>query len=154
EVKLVGGNQAARLMRVPIEGGTPEAILTSERTSSVLCARPPSSVCAIAERSGDRKEIVVTSLDPIGGRGPELVRDNLDVTDFGWSDISPDGTRLAAITGPDEPILTLDLAKPETLLIPTAQLHEKELVSWAADGRGLFVTHGVKGGSELVYMDL
>jgi serine/threonine protein kinase/Tol biopolymer transport system component len=154
EVKLAGGNEVARLMRVPLEGGPPEPILTSERTSLVLCARPPSSVCAIAERSGDPKEIVVTSLDPIGGRGPELVRYNLDDMDFWSSDISPDGTRLAAITGPDEPILILDLAKHEKLLIPAAQLHEKELVSWAADGRSLFVTHGVKGGSELVHMDL
>ena len=28
------------------------------------------------------------------------------------------------------------------------------LVSWAADGKGLFVTHEVKAGSELVYVDL
>jgi Tol biopolymer transport system component len=29
-----------------------------------------------------------------------------------------------------------------------------QYVYWSADGKGLFVTHGVKGGSELVHMDL
>jgi Tol biopolymer transport system component len=153
ESKAVDKKEAARLMRVPIEGGTPEAILTRDRTGTLLCARPPSHVCAIAERSESRKQIVVSSFDPMSGPGPELARFNIDAVNEWACDISPDGTRLAAITGAEDPIRILDLSKQRTVLIPSEQLHEKQEVSWAADGHSLFVTHGVKGGSELVHLD-
>jgi Tol biopolymer transport system component len=153
KAKVSGGKEAARLMRVPIDGGTPEAILTSSQAGALLCARPLSNVCAIAERSESRKQIVVTSIDPVRGRGLELARFNIDAVNEWACDISPDGTRLAAITGAEDPIRILDLSKRMTVLIPSEQLHEKQEVSWAADGHSLFVTHGVKGGSELVHLD-
>ena len=69
----------------------------------------PSRLCAVAEQSSDHKQMVITSLDPIQGRGSELAR--LDVSpefkmhDMGllW-DISLDGTRIAMAPGPEGPI--------------------------------------------------
>jgi hypothetical protein len=53
----------------------------------------------VVERSTDAKQMVVTALDPIKGKGPELTRYNVDFfsEEFGTPlfGVSPDGTRLA-----------------------------------------------------------
>jgi len=101
--------KAFQVMRFPISGGSPELIFTMAEWSSPFCAKRPSRLCAVAEQSSDHKQMVITSLDPIQGRGSELAR--LDVSpefkmhDMGllW-DISLDGTRIAMAPGPEGPI--------------------------------------------------
>ena len=62
------------ILRIPLAGGTPETILQLSRHGNVSCARPPSDTCVLAEQSEDRKQMIVSILDPIKGRGPELAR--------------------------------------------------------------------------------
>jgi hypothetical protein len=50
-------------------------------------------------------------------------------------------TRIAAIIGPDEPIQIFSLAGEAGYAIPARGLDHKMFVSWAADGKGLIVTH-------------
>jgi Tol biopolymer transport system component len=97
--------------------------------------------------------MVITSFDPIKGRGRELLRFKLDPQGSGGCDLSPDGSKIAAIVGRDEPIKIFSLQGQPTSAIPARGLDHVMSVSWAADGMGLFVTHEVKGGSELVYVD-
>jgi hypothetical protein len=65
-------------------------------------------MCVLFQRTDDRKEIVVTSFDPIKGIGEELTRISLDIGGGfqGWAagglelppqtaEFSPDGTRIA-----------------------------------------------------------
>jgi hypothetical protein len=154
ESREASNDGSARIMRIPIAGGRPESIVSRRRVGTLLCARPPSNLCAVAELSEKRREVIVSSLDPVRGLGPELMRFDTDAANDWSCDMAPDGSRLAAIVGAEEPIRIIDLSDRKTTLIPTAQLHEKQTLSWATDGRGLFVTHGLKGGSELVHMDL
>jgi eukaryotic-like serine/threonine-protein kinase len=149
-----GPNSAPELMRAPITGGTPELIFATPHEAALFCARAPSTLCAVGEWTEDRKEIIVTSFDPVKGRGRELLRFTVDLGSDVYCDISPDGSRIAAVTGPEKPIQIFSLRGQPTQFIPAKELNPKQFVFWAADGEGLFITHGVKGGSELVHMDL
>jgi eukaryotic-like serine/threonine-protein kinase len=144
-----------QLMRVLLTGGLPELVFTARRGSVISCARAPSQLCVIAERTEDRKRVIVTSFDPINGRGAELVRYSIDPSDL-WnsSRVSPDGSRFAAIVGLDDPIQVFSLRGQSVQAIPTAELHNKQFLSWASDGKGFFITNGIKGGSELAHVDL
>jgi eukaryotic-like serine/threonine-protein kinase len=149
-------NEPSQLMRAPISGGAPELIFTVQREASPFCARAPSTLCVVAERSEDRKQVVVTSFDPVKGRGRELLRFTNSTSDaWDWAcDISPDGSRLAFFAGADDPIRIFSLRGGKTQTVPTNQLQQKRVMYWASDSRGLFVAHDAKGGSELVHVDL
>ena len=68
-----------------------------------------SNLCVIAERSDDRKQMIVTGFDPLKGRVRELARFDVDpALDVNVENLicvlSPDGTRLATASGPNGPI--------------------------------------------------
>lgn len=149
-----GLNKRVQLVRVPLVGGSPEPMFAVPDSSFPLCARAPSTLCVIAEEIDHQKEMVITGFDPIKGRGSELLRFKLDTQGSGGCDLSPDGSKIAAIVGRDEPIKVFSLRGQPTFVIPAKGLDHMMLVNWAADGKGLFVTHEVKAGSELVYVDL
>ncbi len=124
-----------------------------------FCARPPSSLCAFAERTEDHKQMVVTAFDPVKGRGPELTRLDIDPDLNLWTDnllwnISPDGTRLAFARGPEGPIQIRSLLGGPTQVIQAKGLNRMRLIQWTSDGKGLFVSNLTKDGSEVVHVDL
>jgi dipeptidyl aminopeptidase/acylaminoacyl peptidase len=148
-----------QVMRVPITGGTPQLMFQVRGGSSISCARPPSSLCGVAEQSEDGKQMIVTALDAVKGRGSELARFNLD-PDFNpqisilvWS-ISPDGTRLAAARGLAGPIEIRSLTGQPTQVIQARDLTHIRFLIWAADGKGLFVTNKTKDGADILHLDL
>lgn len=147
------------LMRVPITGGSPELIFSVPPGSGFTCARPPSSLCALAEPSLDRTQMIVTAFDPLKGRrGSELSRFDREPhsreNDWPPFGISPDGTRLATSRGPEGPIKILVLRSKREQVIQVPGLHDLRLLSWTGDGRGLFVINGVKDGTVLQHVDL
>ena len=88
-----GPKNLSRLMRVSISGGAPELVFTTQGFYWHGCARLPSKACAVAEQTDDQKELVLTSYNPLGGRGNELVRIRVDpgavaIADYNL-DISP-----------------------------------------------------------------
>jgi serine/threonine protein kinase len=159
QVWPITGGATIRLMRVPITGGSPELIFPVREGSLSFCARPPSSLCAVAEQTVDRKQMIITAFDPIKGRGPELARFDLDpnydtnVNNLLWS-ISPDGTSLAAARGPEGPIQICSLRGRPTQVISANGLNNMRIFHWAADGKGLYVANGAKGGTVLLHVDL
>jgi eukaryotic-like serine/threonine-protein kinase len=124
-----------------------------------FCARPPSNLCAVAEPSEDRKQMIITAFDPVKGRGRELGRFDLD-PDYDLSannllcDISPDGTRLATARGPEAPIQIHSLRGQQTQVIRAKGLNNMRTFQWAADGKGLLVNNLIEGGTEIFHVDL
>ena len=144
-----------RVMRIPLTGGSPEFVTTMASTAQVHCARPPFSLCVLAERTEDRKRLIFTSIDILKGRGPELARFDLDPGIETWLfDISPDGTRLAVSGNPKGPIHILTLRGHAEQVIPVKFNNLLGLFSWAADGKGLYVPDETKRGTVLSYVDL
>jgi hypothetical protein len=123
-----------------------------------MCAKAPSKLCAVAELTPDHKQVVITSFDPIKGRGPELARFDLspeyDTTRmyiFWYWGISNDGTKLAFAPGPHGPIQIRSLVNGREQVLHVNQLPPRDdFLFWTADGKGL-VTHR---GNEILYLDL
>jgi eukaryotic-like serine/threonine-protein kinase len=135
-------SEQRKLMQIPLMGGVPQMLLVGNFVNGgARCARLPSTVCAIAERSPDRKHLVFTSVDPLKGRGDELKRFDTDPgrnLDYFW-DLSPEGTRLALLNSTDPTILILSLAGQPTREIALNGWHGLGYTSWTPDGKRLIV---------------
>jgi Tol biopolymer transport system component len=111
-------------------------------------------VCAIAERSADRKQLVFTAFDPVKGRGAVLAKANADATtDYHW-DLSPDGTRIAILKHREGRIQILSLHGETPQEITSKGWNILTSVGWAADGNSLFVSSLASRGSALLRVDL
>lgn len=141
------------LMRIPLVGGASQLVASVKPNTQILCARPPSQLCAIAEPTDDHRQLFVTALDPVKGRGAALTQFDLDPREDGWFlDLSPDGTQIAAIRGQADPIYLLSLRGE-----PVREVHVNgwtglESLNWAADSNSLFV--GAGGDGTILHVDL
>jgi hypothetical protein len=146
------------ILRIPLVGGAPETILQLARRASVSCARPPSNTCVLAEQSEDRKQMIVSVLDPIKGRGPELARFDFDrelaVVEAPTCFIFPDGTRFAMKRSPESPIEIHSLHGQLIHKVPSQSTVKLPDLIGSAYQNGLLVTRRALGGDELVYLDL
>jgi serine/threonine protein kinase len=148
-------DQAAAFMRMPIAGGPAERVLTSTAAALISCARPPSQLCAIAEPSGDHKQTVVSVLDPLKGRGAELIRFATDPkSNDWWFDLSPDATRIAATRSAASSIMIYSLRGQPPRPVQVKQWTNMPTFAWAADGKGLFAVAGTKAGRVVLHVDL
>jgi serine/threonine protein kinase len=145
------------ILRIPLAGGTPETILQLSHQGNVSCARPPSSVCVLAQRSEDGKQMIVSTLDPIKGRGSELVRFDFDrelgVLEGPICVISPDGSRLAMVRSPDSPLEIRSLHGQLMRKIPSQSVGELTWLNWSGDQEGFFVIRKGQSGNELLFLD-
>jgi hypothetical protein len=144
------------VMRVSINGGPSEPLFTATAgTVLITCAHAPSDLCATAGSSGDHKQAVVTALDPLKGRGPELTRFAVDPNqDNWWLDLSPDGTRFAATRSASGPITIFSLHGEVIQEIHVKGWSNLLAFSWAADGKSLFAVVGIRGGRVVLHVDL
>jgi len=153
----------AKLMRVPINGGSPQLVLAANfYDRGPRCARSPATLCVMAERSADRKQLVFAALDPVKGRGRELAEVKTDpIAEYQW-DLSSDGARISILRNREGPtpfnlerriqILSLnDRAQKE---ITVKGWNYLKNAVWMADGKGLFVSSLNERGSVLLRVDL
>jgi Tol biopolymer transport system component len=122
----------------------------------------PDFRCPVSERAScvlaeaDQEDILFTFFDPVNGRGSEAARVHASPAKFFW-DVSPDGSQLAYGEFKSEEndsivILTLKDGRARQLqLVGQSNLSS---LSWAAGGRGLFVTTKRREGSDLLYIGL
>jgi Tol biopolymer transport system component len=145
------------LLRIPRSGGAPELLLNLLPGSATSCAKPPSGLCVIAEPFADGKQMIVSALDPVKGKGAELTRLDVDVepeaNDPLRCKISPDGTRLVTSPGPTGPIRIISLRGEPPRSIPVKNLKLGPM-GWMPDGKGLLVSNLVEGGAVLLHLDL
>jgi DNA-binding winged helix-turn-helix (wHTH) protein/Tol biopolymer transport system component len=148
-------SDSEELLRVPFAGGSPELIFQTQADSTISCARPPHNLCAIAEVNENHEQMIVTAFDAIKGRDHELARFGLDPNEDHWlCAISPDGTRLAASRGPEGPIHILSFRGQPEQVIQGKNLNNMSALNWAADGKGLFVSSGLKDRTTVLHVDL
>ena len=143
-----------KIMRVPITGGSPQLVLTANVEEWPRCARSPATLCAIAERSADRKHLVFTAFDPVNGRGRELAKSNTDATAYYHWDLSPDGTRIALLKHRAGRVQILSLIGQAPQEITAKEWNTLSSVVWTADGKGLFVSSYTQRGADMLHMDL
>jgi serine/threonine protein kinase len=166
--KAQGGESAppSRIMRVPITGGLPQLLLTTPLSGPPRCARSPASLCAIAERTPDHKQLIFSALDPINGRGRELTRLVIDPGEnYSW-DLSPDGTRIAVAKQPGRQfdVLFLNGRAAQQIVVKGWDIGISGRIAnargegvdfaWAADGSGLFTPSRTAERFVLLHVDL
>ena len=104
--------------------------------------------------------MIVTSFDPVKGRGSELARftlgedKTLGADHLLICDLSPDGSRLALARNPAGPIEVHSLEGRQVLTISTTGFAPLRHIAWAADGKGLFVSTHKQDAGELLHLDL
>jgi len=148
---------ARRLMRRAPVGGSPEVVLEEPAGRLWTCSCPMRSglSCVLSEQEGT--SLAFYSLDPLRGKGEQLgklevARDGLN----SWN-ISPDGSRLALVDSHKYhervEVLTLnDHVWHE--LSPEPGWGNLQYISWAADGRGFFVTSWLPESYNLLHVAL
>lgn len=142
------------VMRVPVAGGPPQLVLAARPHSQIFCARSPSNLCLIGERTEDRKQIILRAFDPLKGLGAEVTRFDLDPDDDRWTlAVSTDGTRIAATRNPEGPIHVLSLRGQPAQKINVKGRKGILRLDWAPDGKGLYVSSEAQGGAELLYVN-
>jgi serine/threonine protein kinase len=142
-----------KIMSVSIHGGVPQLVLTANIEEWPRCARAPASLCAIAERTPDRKQLVFSAFDGKKGRGREIARISADATtDYHW-DISPDGTQIALLKHRDGSVQILSLNGGAVRRIVSKGGITLSSVVWTADGKGLFVSSYTWRGADMLHMD-
>ena len=148
-------NERVRIARVPLAGGPTETVMEEQGLYVFRCTRPPANRCITGVLHP--KELIVYSLDPIKGRGPELVRIpvNADV-EAPNLDLSPDGTSIAFISlnmfaGKIRVISLLDGSQRDVDVKGWNSLNH---INWAADSKGWYVSSELALASTLLYVDL
>jgi Tol biopolymer transport system component len=147
-----------RLMRVPMNGGTPEPLPGTENVDDFRCGRQPGSRCVL--RPTENHQFVFYELDPLRGRGRELARTAWSSTRVGDWDISPD-SRLAAIPNHDPQtaivrIISLDATGADAAerVVTLNGLKNLNGLVWAANGEGWYAVEKTPlGGGVLFYAD-
>jgi Tol biopolymer transport system component len=146
------GAQPTQVMRVATTGGSPQVVMTGGNYGA-RCAKPPASLCVIAERSSFDAPLIFSEMDPSRGRGRELQRLGTRDSDYVW-DLSPDATRIAVLECSTGKIQILSLAGQLPLSINVEGLSTSAFLDWAPDGQGLFVSRPTSHGFALLYSDL
>lgn len=148
-----------KLMRVPVEGGTPQEVSVGGPLDEFRCALGAGKRCVLRTTvPGEWRTYY--DLDAERGRGRELARTKWSVEVLGDWDISPDGTQVA-IPNHDSREARIRVVSLEP---KPNQQREREVVLagvtdlrglvWAADGRGWFVSVDTTVGNRLLYVYL
>ncbi len=164
--------RSGKLMRIPSAGGPPEPVMDFNGYHEIRAMRPTPSMggfpsfrcpsnsgaraseasCVLAEIR--EKNVVFTAFDPIRGRTRELASTPNDADFRGW-DLSPGGDRVAltifSSKAADVRIVSMSGGTARTMsALPWTELMA---VSWAADGRGLFLVSNSSRGTSILRMD-
>jgi len=145
---------SGKLMRAPLGGGPPEAIMeikghpgtqdspfVQETVGGFPSFRCPAHATACVLAEADERQVVFSSFDPVQGRKGELAKVQTVPVFANW-DLSPDGTRVAlsAYDSRAGDIQVITLAGGATQKFSVLPWTQVPAVAWAADGKSLFFT--------------
>lgn len=163
-----------RLMRVAVEGGSPEIVLRVAGYPGPIRVNPDASVpaiepvgyprfrcpsrpeapCVLSEQAGN--QVVFTAFDPLAGRKGKLARARISGTEKTFWDLSPDG-RWIAFASREE-------TRARIRLLPLADQASREIsadgwvflegLAWTADGKALLATSYLPDGFRLLHVSL
>jgi Tol biopolymer transport system component len=128
-----------RLMSTPEHGGPRSTLM--EGLYGYACGSRPRSACVVAELKG--KELTFYYLDPVKGEGEKIATlDRYAAAYPQWS-LSPDGARIAIVEPyVNNQVRILNLSDGTITLLPVRNWNYQslEVISWSADGKGLFAS--------------
>ncbi len=146
-----------KLMRVPVQGGTPEEVPIGGPLDEFRCALGAGKRCVL--RTTVRGEYYAFhDLDPLRGKGGELARTKWIPGVLADWDISPDGTQVAIPNHDSREarirVVALEPGPKESREhdVVVAGLTDLSGLVWAADGKGWFVSVNTTVGNRMLYV--
>jgi len=138
------------------ERGDAELVFTTSSfvLNSFRCAKSPSDLCLVAERSSDH--LVFTSFDPICGRGKEAARYPIVTTPdatYAW-DLSPDGSTIAIVLRSQKTIHLLSLSGGAPREFSVHGANSLQSLDWTTDAKALYAANFTKQGAALLRVAL
>jgi Tol biopolymer transport system component len=144
----------SRLMRVPVQGGSPEFMLSGQIVSGGLFPSGSGSSLYIAERSADQRELTFSAVDPAHGRGRVLGHFSGDPSAEYALGISPDGRWIGIAKSGDKTLQLLNTGAGQSHQLTAKGLGGFYSLDFSADGRGIFTTSQADGKWALFYVNL
>jgi len=142
-----------RIMRAPLIGGPKEFIFESVNHQGKSCSRAPATLCAVAELSEDRSQLIFSAFDAVAGRGQELARIPLMPRMKCWWTLSPDGKRISYIEPGKTTIHVLPLDHRSPYEINVKGWPGFSMVTSAANSDGYFVDYKANGRITLLFVE-
>lgn len=143
-----GTTDEARLMRIPVDGGVSQPLLSASGLWDAECARAPSDLCIYSTIHDNAQ--VFHKFNPENGKISEFPSGGLIGNNFNWI-LAPDGKHGAWATQPDRSgqisirVLTISNGSIRDIAVPGwADLYG---VDWAADSRSVWVAARNSAGS-------
>jgi dipeptidyl aminopeptidase/acylaminoacyl peptidase len=148
--RVFGADPEASVMRVSLSGGPTSRVMDLRNNGALFrCASRGDGPCVVSEPH--EEGLLFATFDPVRGRRSDIVTvDSAErpVWNEGW-DLSPDGSRIA-ILPTDRAVHGLATYRDAIRIIPVGGGPSTDIplpstlgnytVSWAADGRSLFVS--------------
>ena len=131
------------LLFMRLNGGPATLVLAGR--FSYRCASQ-ANVCVLSEVVNDQR--VLSLLDPLKGRGPNLAQAEVAWNDYGWS-VSANGKKIALLSDSDPghiQILDTEGGRKSAIELKGWQVQS---TSWAPDNQHLYVSGGFDRVSEL-----
>jgi DNA-binding winged helix-turn-helix (wHTH) protein/Tol biopolymer transport system component len=134
------------VMRVPLQGGSPQMVLQKLFLFNIQCARSPSRRCLLNTVSGSTTQLFW--FDPEDGKTHEFV--SFHENDFpNWS-LSPDGSQLALVSMGSSKITFMDVNSKVAHEVELKQWPHLTAIDWAAGGESVFVEGLAPNGAPVV----
>jgi hypothetical protein len=150
-----GKRRDFRLMRVPLEGGTPQFVPIGGMLDEFRCSVGGKRCVLRTTIAG--QYFVYHELDAVQGKGRELARTAWTRNILGDWDLSPDGTQVALTNHFSRDarirVVSLDPDQPRERELTLPGLSDLKGVIWAADGGGgWFVTSDIEIGVQMWFV--
>jgi len=152
--RVVWSLSQGRVMRVPVNGGSPEEIFSARLYNGVHCTGVAANFCAFAEQSADSHQLIFSAFDPVKGRGYELARIPWNASrHYNWA-LSPDGKYITAAQDEQGTILIRRINGPAIPDITVKGWPGIDNMDFAADSKALIMNSIPNGRKILLYVDL
>ena len=164
-------NPQARVMRLPVSGGSPELVVAANVSRGLetvtvdnvptpvgqpafRCPAPVSASCVLSESM--EREVVFSSFDAVPSAAKtEIFRIQPNNPNNVFWDLSPDGSSVAySERGTASVIHIRELRRNSTRDISIPQWPELLTLGWSADGGSLFATNFAPTGSSILHIRL
>jgi hypothetical protein len=144
------------LYRAGSDGGAPQLLFETEGWGNYQCTDQRANFCVYGQLYPDQKDLAITSFDPVGSQGKELLRipDEPGV-EYHWA-LSPDGDQVGFLksewtTGQ---IRFFQVHGAGNRTITVKGYANLRSLDWAADSKSMFVGTSGPSGATLLRIDL
>ncbi len=144
------------LYHVGIDGGVPRFLFDTGGFVDFRCTNQSASFCVYGLLMPDQKELVITSIDPLGGKAKELLRIPVEPGAlYSWA-LSPDGSKVGILRNAwnTNQIQFFEVRGGGTRTITAKGYAELQSLDWASDSKSVLVGTSGPNGSALLHIDL